>query len=96
MPSTGEEFLVGPLIFRRFPADKGHVEMHLDCKGLRCPMPIVKIGMAIRGIEPGSRLTVEATDPAFEPDLAAWSRKTGHRVIEFAQGQVQRAVVEEC
>lgn len=59
-------------------------------------MPIVKIGMAIRRLETGERLTVEATDPAFQPDLAAWSRKTGHRVLEFQSGPVQRAVVEKC
>lgn len=59
-------------------------------------MPIVKIGMAIRSLTAGDRLTVEATDPAFEPDLAAWSRKTGHKVIEFEDGGVKRAVVEKC
>lgn len=59
-------------------------------------MPIVKVGMAIRSLQPGDRLTVEATDPAFEPDLEAWARKTGHRILEFEKGSVQRAVVEKC
>lgn len=59
-------------------------------------MPIVKLGLAVRQAEAGERVEIEATDPAFEPDLAAWARKTGHRIVEFAGGEVQRAVVEKC
>lgn len=68
----------------------------IDCKGLRCPMPIVKLGTAIRQLQTGEQLRVEATDPAFGPDLAAWARKTGHRVVKFEDGAVQRAVVEKA
>lgn len=70
--------------------------MTLDCTGLRCPMPIVKLGVAIRQAPPGTRIEVSATDPAFEPDLEAWARKTGHAVLEFHRGDVQRAIVEKA
>ena len=56
-------------------------------------MPIVKLGMAVRQMEPGTEIEVEATDAAFAPDLEAWARKTGHIVVEFAGGDVQRAIV---
>lgn len=59
-------------------------------------MPIVKVGLAIRQLDVGQQLSVEATDPAFEPDLNAWARKTGHRIVEFQTGAVHRAVVEKC
>lgn len=68
--------------------------MKLDCRGLRCPMPIVKLGMAVRQLAPDSEVEVEATDPAFEPDLQAWARKTGHTLVSVdSAGDVQRAVV---
>lgn len=70
--------------------------MTLDCTGLRCPMPIVKLGVAIRQAAPGTRIEIHATDPAFEPDLDAWARKTGHAVLEFERGAIQRAVVEKA
>lgn len=70
--------------------------MTLDCTGLRCPMPIVRLGVAIRQAAPGTRIEVCATDPAFEPDLDAWARKTGHAVLEFHRGAVQRAIVEKA
>lgn len=65
----------------------------LDCRGLRCPMPIVKLGMAARQLDSGVEIEVEATDPAFEPDLHAWARKTGHTIVSFEGGDVQRACV---
>lgn len=68
----------------------------LDCTGLRCPMPIVRLGLAIRQAAAGTRIEVSATDPAFEPDLDAWARKTGHLVIAFQRGDVQRAIVEKA
>lgn len=56
-------------------------------------MPIVRLGMAVRKMDAGTEVTIEATDPAFEPDLQAWAKKTGHTVVEFTGGDVQRAIV---
>ncbi len=67
----------------------------LDVTGLSCPIPIVRISKAIKGISSGETLAVEADDPAFRPDLEAWVRKTGNRLVEFTDGDVQRAVVEK-
>ncbi|MDD9945747.1 MAG: sulfurtransferase TusA family protein [Myxococcales bacterium] len=68
----------------------------LDCKGLNCPMPIVKISKAIKKIGAGDRLEVEASDPAFQADVEAWSKKTGHALVEFTDGEVKRAVIEKA
>jgi tRNA 2-thiouridine synthesizing protein A len=67
----------------------------LDCTGLRCPMPIVKLGLAIRPLPAGARVEVRADDAAFEPDLRAWARQTGHAIVEFDAGAVTRALVEK-
>ena len=70
-------------------------ESKLDCKGLRCPMPIVRLSQALRKMSDGDRIEVEATDAAFEPDLQAWARQLGHSIISFQSGDVQRAIIEK-
>lgn len=59
-------------------------------------MPIVKLGLAIRQVEVGGCLEIEATDAAFHPDLQAWARKTGHEIVQFQAGDVQRALVRKA
>ncbi len=65
----------------------------LDCRKLLCPMPIVKISLAVKEMEPGDVLVVEATDPAFELDVQAWADMTGNQLEEFEGGDVQRATI---
>ena len=38
------------------------VDMNLDCKGLACPMPIVKTKKAMEGLASGQVIEIEATD----------------------------------
>jgi TusA-related sulfurtransferase len=54
----------------------------VDARGLSCPMPIVKTAQAIRSIATGELLEVLATDPGSVKDFAAWSRTTGHELVE--------------
>lgn len=68
----------------------------LDCKGLNCPMPIVKISKAIKKMGAGERLEVEASDPAFQADVEAWSKKTGNPLVSFDDGEVKRAIIEKA
>lgn len=67
----------------------------LDCKQLNCPMPIVKISQAMKGMSAGETLEVEATDPAFEADLKAWVDQMKHEVVEYNGGPVQRAIIKK-
>ncbi len=62
----------------------------LDCTGLSCPMPIVEISKAIRGMEPGDVLEVTASDLAFQLDVEAWSRRTGHLIENYQADDVQK------
>lgn len=71
-------------------------EHPLDCKGLNCPMPIVKISRAIKPLAVGDRLVVEASDPSFRADVEAWVKKMGHTLVEVTEASgVQRAIVEK-
>ncbi len=70
-------------------------DVTLDCRGLNCPIPIVKMSKVIKTMESGQTLEVEATDPAFEADVRAWAKKLKHTVVEFSQGEIIRAVVQK-
>ncbi len=67
----------------------------LDCTKMCCPVPIVRVSQRMRELESGQILTVEATDPAFHADLEAWTCATGHQLLEFHEGDVQRAVLRK-
>jgi len=70
--------------------------VELDCKGLSCPMPIVKISRAMKELLAGDCLCVFASDPSFQSDVEAWVRKMGHVLIDFKEQQgVQRAMIEK-
>jgi tRNA 2-thiouridine synthesizing protein A len=71
------------------------VDRRLDCTSLMCPMPMVRISQAFKEMTPGQTLLIEACDPAFQPDLEAWLRTTGHELLEFSDGPVQQALIRK-
>lgn len=62
-------------------ADQVAADQTLDCKGLLCPMPIVKLSRAFKEMSPDQVLLMEATDPGSIPDVAAWSKQTGNPIV---------------
>ena len=52
----------------------------LDCKGLMCPLPVIKTKKAIKNLEIGQTLEMIATDPGVLPDMEAWERQTQHKL----------------
>ncbi len=71
------------------------IENNLDCRGVKCPMPIVMISKAMRTLGPGQTLSVEADDPAFRADLEAWVKKLGYSLLEFEDGATQKAIIKK-
>jgi tRNA 2-thiouridine synthesizing protein A len=57
----------------------------LDVQGLTCPLPVLKANKALRGLPPGARLTVLATDPASAKDFAAFCQETGHLLLASSE-----------
>nr|WP_144682517.1 sulfurtransferase TusA family protein [Cellulosimicrobium sp. TH-20] len=53
----------------------------VDARGLRCPLPVIRLAAAARGLPPGARLTVWSTDPAARLDVPAWARMRRHTVV---------------
>jgi tRNA 2-thiouridine synthesizing protein A len=46
----------------------------LDCRGQRCPLPILILARRIGEVEVGEVVQIEADDPAAAGDIAAWCR----------------------
>ncbi len=68
----------------------------LDCKGLACPLPIVKTAQAMKQLAPGDLIEVLATDRGATKDFAALSKATGNALIETSQdGDVLRFVLKK-
>ncbi|PJI93478.1 sulfurtransferase TusA family protein [Luteimicrobium subarcticum] len=54
----------------------------VDARGLRCPLPVVRLAAAARDAAPGTLLQVWSTDPAAALDVPAWARMRGHRLVD--------------
>lgn len=44
----------------------------IDCRGMRCPLPIIALARRIGEIEPGEVVALLADDPAARADVPAW------------------------
>lgn len=68
-------------------------DRELNCKGLMCPMPIVKTSREAKTMTKGQILKVEATDSSFKPDIEAWCKKTGN-LLESLQEKKDVLIAE--
>jgi TusA-related sulfurtransferase len=57
----------------------------LDYKGLKCPMPIVRISQEMPKLSLGDVVEVQTTDPGSLSDFPAWAKTTGQQVLETRQ-----------
>ena len=57
------------------------VELALDCRGLRCPLPVIRLANAMDDIARGGVVAVAATDPATRHDVPAWCRMRGQSYL---------------
>lgn len=54
----------------------------LDCSGLACPMPIIKLSKAFKELPVGNMLKVIATDSGSASDIPAWAKQTGNELLD--------------
>jgi len=63
-------------------SDRDPIEV--DARGLRCPLPVVRLAEAARDAPAGACIVVLASDPAARYDIPAWCRMRGHELLETA------------
>ncbi len=57
-------------------------KIQVDCSGLQCPGPIMKVYETINKINDGEIIQVSATDSGFAKDVEAWCRRTGNTLLK--------------
>ena len=69
----------------------------IDAKGSNCPVPILKAKKGITEVPVGGTLEVLSTDPGAVADFQAFSRTTGHAIVEQTEaGGVYRIVLKRA
>ncbi len=53
----------------------------LDCRGQRCPLPVIALARRLPSVAVGGVLRVLADDPAAAGDIPAWCRLRGQEFI---------------
>jgi len=68
----------------------------IDCLGLFCPMPILKVREAMIPMTSGQILEMLSDDPASEADMKSWTTRTGHELLAIERdGAVFRFLVRK-
>lgn len=62
------------------------IDQELDCRGLKCPLPILRTKKAIDRMVTGQVLKMVATDPGAINDMNAWTSRTGNALVDSSQG----------
>lgn len=69
----------------------------LDMRGVRCPVPVVRLNTAMRSVPVGAVVEFAADDEAFPPDVIAWAERTGHELLRLeTQDGVHRGAVRRA
>ncbi len=63
-------------------SEKINPDKTLDCRGLKCPMPIIKTKKELNELEPGQVLEVLGTDVGTKNDLPSFAEKSGNEFLE--------------
>ena len=58
------------------------IDVTIDAKGQKCPMPVLMTSRAAKGLETGQVMLVEATDSGSRSDIPSWAKDTGNELLE--------------
>lgn len=67
----------------------------LNCRGLKCPQPVLKVAIKANSMKPGETLEVHADCHTFQSDIAKWASDTGRVLISCVDhGGFQVATIQ--
>ena len=72
-------------------------EFHeLDCRGMPCPLPVLRVMRAVSALCPGQGLRILCDDRVDEADFVALCQKAGMSFVSSEQRPGQRIMVIHC
>ena len=66
----------------------------LDCLGLKCPRPILKLQIKAPSMAPGSILEVWADCPTFEADIRKWAEQMKKVILSLKNEGGDKKIVQ--
>ncbi len=57
------------------------IDSTLDCYGMLCPLPIIKIAEKLKEMKKGEVLELISTDEGIKEDIVAWCDTTGNEYL---------------
>ncbi len=67
----------------------------LNCVGMKCPQPVLKLAIKANSIAPGTVLEVHADCPSFPQDVQKWCNDTGKVLVSLVdQGNKKVATIQ--
>jgi len=61
------------------------VDLELDLRGLRCPLPMVRVSQNILKVPVGGIIKAVTTDAGSLVDITSWARTTENEIIKKEQ-----------
>lgn len=66
---------------------KVKVALTVDAVGLFCPIPMVKLNLALENVKAKEIVEILADDPAFPEDVKNWCQETDHNLLSISKNQ---------
>ena len=61
-------------------------DMHLDVLGMCCPVPLLRLATAVKGLAPGQIVEIVGNDPLFETSIGHFCQANNHQLLEIVSG----------
>lgn len=63
-----------------------HDIIKLDTRGLKCPLPVLRLARFVRQHPSGTYIEIEASDPMAEIDIPHWVQSQRHELVSQKHG----------
>jgi tRNA 2-thiouridine synthesizing protein A len=65
----------------------------LDARGLKCPLPVLKLEKRLAAMPPGATLAILATDPVARIDIPLYCTQQGHDCTMTTEAETFRFAI---
>ncbi|MHB1102710.1 MAG: sulfurtransferase TusA family protein [Devosia sp.] len=67
----------------------------IDARGLKCPLPVLKVEKLLAQLPAGAELVALATDPMAKVDIPFFCQRHGHPCTLAVEGEVLRFTIRK-